>query len=173
MSDPDLILEPFADPHFPTLASWFASERDALQWGGPAVHYPLTTEQMQAMLSDHQVPPSRLAWMAVCDGADAGHAQVISVDQSARTARLGRIVVAPACRGQGLAVPMLRLVIHQTFAVLDIDRVDLGVYAWNVGAIKTYERLGFTATEIKPAATTSDGESWEVQEMSLRRVAHG
>ena len=172
MSDPDLKLEPFADRHFATLASWFRSERDVLQWGGPTVHHPLTGEQMYAMLPDQDTLPSRLAWMAIRDGVCVGHAQVISVDRSARTARLGRIVIAPAYRGQRLAVPILRLVVDQTVAVLQVERIDLGVYVWNVGAIKAYARVGFMPTEIKSAATIFNGESWDVQEMSTDRTGH-
>ena len=66
--------------------------------------------------------------MAVQGGACVGHAQVIQVDSAPRTARLGRITIAPATRGQGLAVPMLQLVIAEIFALSTVDRVDLGVY---------------------------------------------
>jgi len=47
-----LKLLPFAPAHFGTLASWFASEADVVQWGGPAVRFPLDAPQMQAMLEE-------------------------------------------------------------------------------------------------------------------------
>jgi RimJ/RimL family protein N-acetyltransferase len=105
--------------------------------------------------------------MAVRGSSRLGHAQVISIDHSRGTARLGRIVIAPAYRGQGLAVPMLQLVIARTMAIAAVQRIDLGVYVWNAGAVKTYERSGFVAGDITPDAVTVDGEAWDLQEMSL------
>jgi RimJ/RimL family protein N-acetyltransferase len=167
VSDAGLVLEAFTPHDFATLASWFTSEREVVQWGGPAVHHPLTAEQMREMLPDAHQPPSRLAWMALRGASRLGHAQVISIDHSRGTARLGRIVIAPAYRGQGLAVPMLQLVIARTMAIAAVQRIDLGVYVWNAGAVKTYERSGFVAGDITPDAVTVDGEAWDLQEMSL------
>jgi RimJ/RimL family protein N-acetyltransferase len=52
-------------------------------------------------------------------------------------------------------------------AISTVRRIDLGVYVWNAGAIKTYERLGFVAGDIKRAAVRVGGETWDLQEMSL------
>lgn len=68
-----LTLEPFAPSHYATLSSWFATEREVVQWGGPAVHHPLDVEQLQRMLPDAGTPPSHLAWMALADHARVGH----------------------------------------------------------------------------------------------------
>lgn len=164
-----LTLEPFAPSHYATLSSWFATEHEAVQWGGPAVHHPLDVAQLQRMLPDAGTPPSHLAWMALRDHAPVGHAQVICLDPRAGVARLGRIVIGPKHRGRGLAVPMLRLVIAEAFAIPGILRIDLGVYTWNAGAIKTYRRLGFEPGAIKHPSTTLGSEHWDGQEMSLHR----
>ncbi len=168
----DLMLEPFEASHFSTLASWFESERDVVQWGGPAVHHPLDAAQLQTMLPDTAARPSHLAWMAVAHHAYVGHAQVISLDPRTGVARLGRIVIAPEHRGRGLVDPMLGLVIAEAFAEPSTTRVDLGVYTWNITAIKAYQRLGFRAGAVRHAATTIGAEQWDAQEMSLPRAAH-
>ena len=165
----NLALEPFAPRHYATLSSWFTTEREVVQWGGPAVRHPLDAEQLHKMLPDTGAHPSQLAWMALTDDACVGHAQVISLDPDAGVARLARIVIAPEHRGRRLAVPMLRLVIAEVFATPSIARVDLGVYIWNVGAITIYRRLGFETGVITRAATTIGSEQWDVQEMSLAR----
>jgi len=154
-----------------TLSSWFATESDVVQWGGPAARHPFDAEQLQTMLPDQTTPPARLSWMALRDGEGVGHAQVISVDPSAGVARLGRIVIAPAHRGHRLAIPMLRLVIDEAFAIRGIERVDLGVYTWNARAITTYTRLGFKLGAIKRAAVRVGDEHWDLQEMSLSQDA--
>ena len=172
MSLDDLTLEPFAARHYATLSSWFGDQSDAVQWGGPAVRYPLDAEQLRTMLPDETTPPTRLSWMALRNCECVGHAQAISLDPRAGVARLGRIIIAPAHRGHRLAIPMLRLALAEAFAIPGIERVDLGVYTWNAGAIKTYTRLGFTPGTINRASVRVGDEHWDTQEMSLSREAH-
>lgn len=167
----DLTLAPFAPRHYATLASWLADERDAVQWGGPAVRYPLDAEQLRAMLPDKDTPPARLSWMALRDRDCVGHTQAVSLDPGAGVARLGRIIIAPAHRGHRLAIPMLRLVLDEVFAIRGIERVDLGVYSRNAGAITTYTRLGFRPGTINGASVRVGDEDWDSQEMSLSREA--
>jgi hypothetical protein len=65
-----LRLVPFGREHFPTLAAWFGSERELVQWGGTLVRHPLDETQMDAMLRLGETdPPERLCWMAA-EGAD-------------------------------------------------------------------------------------------------------
>ena len=145
----ELGLEPFTPRHYATLSSWFEDQSELTQWGGSAVRYPLDAAQMKTMLP---APPHRLAWMAARGSDIVGHAQLTAIDRGTGIARLGRIAIAPARRGQRLAVPMLKLVLEQTFSIRGIQRVDLGVYTWNARAIRTYSRLGFTPGEVRTAS---------------------
>ncbi len=166
---PEVGLEPFTPRDYATLSSWFGNQRELTQWGGPGVRYPLDHGQLTAMLPD---PPRRLSWMAVQDRDVVGHTQLITIDPAAGVARLGRIVVAPAWRGRGLAIPMLLSVLDEAFAMAHIDRVDLGVYTTNLGAITTYSRLGFTPRGIRTASVHVGDEAWDLQDMSLSRATH-
>ena len=168
MQGGDLALEPFAPGCYAALASWFADQSQLTQWGGPAVRFPLDERQLEAMLP---VPGRRFAWMALREGEAVGHVQ-LGVGRGASVARLRRVVVAPAFRGQRLAMPMLQLVLDHAFAMPEIHRVDLGVYTWNAGAIRTYARLGFTCGEVRVASVRVGGEEWDSQEMSLTRAVH-
>jgi RimJ/RimL family protein N-acetyltransferase len=169
MSVRDFRLEPFAPGYFSVLASWFENQTQLTQWGGPAVRYPLDEPQLESMLP---VTARQLSWMALRASEAVGHVQVIGIDRSSGVARLGRIVIAPAFRGQRLALPMLQLALDQAFAMPGIKRVDLGVYTWNTGAIKTYARLGFSSGEVRTASVRVGDENWDLQEMSLAREAH-
>lgn len=136
-------LVPFGREHFPTLAGWFASERDVVQRGGTAVGYPLDDAQMSAMLRLGETdPPERRCWMAA-DGADlVGHAQ-LAYDWRNGSARIGRVAVAPQSRGRGLAKPMLQLIMAEAFDDPAIERLELYAIAYNRHAIRIYESLGF------------------------------
>ena len=164
-----LTLAPFTPAHYATLSSWFEDQRQLTQWGGGAVRYPLDIPQLEAMLP---APPRRLSWMALRERAVIGHAQLTTSDPAAGVARLGRIAIAPAYRGQRLAVPMLERVLDGAFAMEEIERVDLGVYTWNARATKIYRNIGFTPGEIRAASVHVGDEAWDLQEMSLSREVH-
>jgi RimJ/RimL family protein N-acetyltransferase len=164
-----LRLIPFAPDHFATVASWFANERDVIQWAGPTLDYPLDTTQFQAMVDQGNThPPTRLCFMAQRESDLVGHAQ-LGLDWRNGNARLGRVALSPAERGQGLAVPMLRLVLAEAFAIAEIERVDLGVYTWNAPAIRTYERLGFTTEGVRRSSARVGDQRWDTAEMGILR----
>jgi RimJ/RimL family protein N-acetyltransferase len=164
-----LDLVPFTPRHYSTLASWFEDQRQLTQWGGGAVRSPLDLPQLTAMLP---APPRRLSWMALSRGTVVGHAQLTAINPATAVVRLGRIAIAPACRGQRLAIPMVEQVLDQAFALEGIERVDLGVYTWNAAAIRIYTALGFTPSGLLEASVQVDDEAWDLQDMSLSRETH-
>lgn len=166
-----LTLVPFTTAHFPLLSAWFESQRDVVQWGGPALTHPLTDDQFEAMLEEGVAsPPARLCWMVADDAGFIGHAQLV-FDWQSGSARLSRVAIAPDARGRGLAAPMLRLVIDQAFAFAGIERVSLFVYDFNVPAIRTYERLGFRMEGVRLSSARVGDECWNTATMGLPRSA--
>ncbi len=166
---PMLNLIPFAPAHFALLSSWFDTEADIVQWAGPFVSFPLSSDQLEGMLDEGRTdPPQRLCWMAEKAGDLVGHAQ-LSFDWRNGNAWLSRVVIAPRARGQRLAEPMVRLAIDEAFSFAAVERLELNVYAWNVPAIRTYERLGFWPEGTRRAATLVDGARWDTSIMSILR----
>lgn len=163
---------PFAPEHFATLTSWFGSEADLIQWGGPAVTFPLNAAQLQVMLDERDKSPARLCWMAADDDQIVGHAQ-LAFDWRNGNASLGRVAVAPHARGRGIAAPMLRLVVEEAFSCGEIERVELNVYAQNAPAIRTYERLGFVAEGTRRGSARVGDERWDTMIMGLLRTEWG
>jgi RimJ/RimL family protein N-acetyltransferase len=162
-------LIPFSSEHFGILAPWFASEADVVQWGGPLVHFPLNSSQMQAMLDEGlSDPPRRLCWMAEQDGKIVGHVQ-ISFDWRNGNARFGRVAINPVMRGQSLAVPMLKLAMEKAFSYPQIARLELSVYNFNQPAIKTYARLGFAHEGTMRSNTLVGEERWDSVMMAVLR----
>ncbi len=164
-----LELQDFQPAHFATLARWFGSQAEVIQWGGPMLRFPLTAAQFENMLAETAFdPPSRLAWMICESGRAIGHAQLV-LDRKRGTARLARVAVAPTDRGRGLALPMLSLVLDQAFAIDRIATATLRVYTFNTPAVRTYERLGFRFDEGPRTSMRVDGTYWESRGMSLLR----
>lgn len=175
-----LTLRPFSTSDYALLASWFNSQAEVVQWGGSHVSYPLAPADMDAMLSEGQArPPTRRCWMACRDGREdqgngqalplpVGHAQ-LAYDWHDGNARLGRVAIAPGARGQGLARPMVALMIDEAFRTPGIERLELNVYMFNTPAIRTYEGLGFTLEGVRRSATRAGDARWDTGMMGLLR----
>ena len=169
MDATELVLRPFSADHFPTLASWFSSEHDVVQWGGPTVYFPLDDDQMQSMIDEALTRPiKRRCQMACLGSALVGHAQ-IAFDWRNGNAKIGQVAIAPQWRGKGLAGPMMQLVVREAFTSRDIERVELGVYTWNAPAIATYERVGFGPEGVRRSSTRLPDQRWDSMMMSLLR----
>ncbi|NHN85836.1 GNAT family N-acetyltransferase [Acetobacter musti] len=164
-------LRPFGVGDFALLAGWFGSVAELTQWGGEAFRFPLTADQLLRMVAEADAaPPARLCRMIEKDGEVAGHAQ-LRLFREAGGARLCHVAVAPGMRGRGLAVPMLRPVIDEAFAIPETGRVELMVYTWNAPAIRTYERLGFRRESVCRDSVRVCAESWDAAVMALARDA--
>lgn len=168
-----LTLRPFSSSDYALLASWFNSLDEVVQWGGSHVSYPLTPADMDAMLREgQQQPPARRCWMACHEDQTTrlpvGHAQ-LAYDWRDGNARLGRVVIAPDARGQGLARPMVALMIDEAFSTPEIERLELNVYMFNTAAIRTYEALGFTLEGVRRSATRAGEARWDTGMMGLLR----
>lgn len=162
-------LVPFGREHFQTLAAWFASERDLVQWGGALVSYPLDDRQMDEMLRLGELePPERRCWMAAAGVDLVGHAQ-LAYNWRNGNARIGRVVIAPGHRGRGLAKPMLRLIMAQAFADPAIERLELYAIDYNRHAIRIYESLGFVHEGEARAAVRIGSERFGNLTMSMLR----
>ena len=162
-------LTQFTQAHFPILTSWFPTEAALIQWGGPKLIHPLDDAQMNAMLDEAKsVPPTRQCWMVLDENSLVGHAQ-LRFDWKNGNARLGRAAVAPALRGQKLAVPMLTLVIAEAFRHPQIMRLELNVYPFNRPAIQTYLRLGFLVEGTQQSNVAVGSERWDTTMMAILR----
>ena len=60
-----------------------------------------------------------------------------------RRAHLGIIIGEKSSWGQGYGEEAIRLMLEYGFGVLNLNSVELGVYAFNRRAIRCYEKVGF------------------------------
>lgn len=159
----------FGRNDFHQLASWFHSDEEVVQFGGPQLTYPLDDKQMEAMLSETGTDPiKRKCWMGIQDGEPVGHAQ-LGFDWRNGNATMQRVAIAPEHRGKKLAAPMLGLVVDYVFNIPEIFRLDLYVYAFNTPAIRTYQSLGFVLEGTRRAATRVGNDRWDSYVLSMLR----
>jgi RimJ/RimL family protein N-acetyltransferase len=162
-------LRPFTSGDFDDVCSWFRTESDLVQWGGVFVRFPLDHAQLAAMLALGETqPPSRQCWMVEHDTHIVGHVQ-LAFDWHHGNATISRVAVAPQARGQGLAVPMLHLILAEAFCYRDIERAELNVFTFNIPAIRTYERVGFRIEGIRRSSVRAGNTRWDTMAMGLLR----
>ena len=162
-------LRPAVVEDLPHLLKWVSSEEEMRVWSGPGFRWPLSASQLPAYFEESR-SGQRLLWSAVAmkDGALVGHASLALKAESA-IGRLGRVLVDPARRGEGLGRALVTSAVTAGFVQTRIDTMSLGVYRHNTAAHRLYESIGFLATQTTIAATTVGDRSWDSIEMQLPR----
>jgi RimJ/RimL family protein N-acetyltransferase len=141
---PDFGVRPFEPAEWPVVASWVLDEAGAVAWGGPWVTWPVDQAQFERMMTD----PVRTLWTPTLGGVLAGHFQ-LAADERRRTARLGRVAIAPELRGRGLGTALARAACDIAFRRDPVlHRVELQVYEHNAPARAAYRRAGFSVEGI-------------------------
>ncbi len=119
---------------------WFNSEKSVFYWGGPGVSYPLQikrfkTESKFEKSHSYVLKQGRqlLAFGQIYNRLDHCH--------------LGRLVVSPAYRGQGVGGQLIMALLSEGQKILGLSRGSLFVLSDNKAALKLYQKMDFVVTE--------------------------
>ncbi len=134
-------LATLTNAHIDALMQWFPDAASVAVWS-PSNSFPFTDRQRFILESKLDEIAS---WMLV-DDADT---PLAFGQYYARQGccHLGRLVVAPERRGQGLAGELIRLLMARGTAELGMTRCSLFVLDYNTVARKVYASLGFKETQ--------------------------
>ena len=122
----------------------------------------ISAEQQNAEIGD----PSAAVFLAMLDNRVIGYAHLMLDTVDRRSAFLNRIYVHTDWRGRGLAMALLKTVLHDAHQ-RGATRLELTVYQRNARAIAFYERAGFVVTGNTIFAVGQDLQSDLVMEMKL------
>ena len=119
---------------------WFNSEKAVLYWAGPGITFPL---QIKRFKTDAKFEKSQsyvlkqgrtlLAFGQIYNRLDHCH--------------LGRLVVSPAFRGQGVGRKLVELLLEEGQRILGLSEGSLFVLSDNQAAMKMYQNMGFVETQ--------------------------
>jgi RimJ/RimL family protein N-acetyltransferase len=98
----------------------------------------------------------------------AAYGQIMDIDTAGGTAHLGRLIVDPDRRGEGLGRELVEGLLEICFDDLGLRRVTLRVFRWNTSALLCYLSAGFRVEGIVPDAVTYEEESWDTVLMGCR-----
>lgn len=105
----------------------------------------------------------------LADGPLIGHATLYGGNTPARSAEFA-LIIGPGFRGQGLGTAATRLMLRHGFHQLGLNRIFLGVYAYNDRALRTYTAAGFRREGRERDAVFHDGRFHDRVLMSV--LAH-
>ena len=160
MSSSRAHLIPFTLADIDRLLGWIRSPEELMQWTASSFGFPLTREHIEDHLRDSAERGDRRIFKAVEEGSgDAvGHIELGAIDSRNRSLRIGRVLIDPTRRGQGLGGDMIRAALNIAFRELGMHRVELGVFDVNPAAIACYERVGFRRDGVRRDSFLVSGE---------------
>ncbi len=124
-----------------TVLSWNeGTEAFLKQWSN--FTYPLTEEQLIERINSEDFH----VFSIENDGTLVGTIQIFRINKENRTARVGCYLIHPQMRGNGIGTIALELISNYAFKELGLDTLELGVFDYNLGAIRCYENAGFKKT---------------------------
>lgn len=127
---------------YATLASWLPDAQACLRWAGPQIPFPIAAELLDKQLS---FAGGNSYFLADANHFVVGFGQHWVLKPAA--VHLGRIIVAPTHRGQGIGRSLCTLLIARAKSVTGAGTVTLRVFRNNHAARVLYEDLGFSAVD--------------------------
>lgn len=137
---------PFTKNDMDTILGWIHSEKDLTQWAGSSMRWPLDRAQLENHFSQANKPGSAMLLFKVIDSDSKrmmGYSELAYLDHRNRCATIGRVLVKPTQRNQGIGKFMITQLLQMAFKVHQMHRVDLLVFDFNDSAIRCYESAGF------------------------------
>lgn len=141
MDRPETQLVPFRETHLQTLMRWIGSQQQCIQWGGPNFRYPFDLQSFSEDCRWSELPSFAL---------ENAEGELLAFGQfynRLEHCHLGRLIVAPQARGQGIGARLIRALVAAGCDALNLQHCSLFVLKNNPGARALYEKLGFVARE--------------------------
>lgn len=164
-------LEPFRYKYIREVISWIETEADMIQWGGSIFSWPLTKKQFREHLrAAIQKPPALYPFALQNRGEIFGYCEISDLKRRYNSAMLSRVLVSPQRRGKGLGEFMVTEAARFGFNQLGLNRIGLGVFDFNISAIRCYIKIGFIYEGTMRESARAGDQYWNCHIMSLLRT---
>lgn len=139
-----------SDKHFKEMMSWFLTEAALSQWSGPNFDFPFDLHTFKRDLNIETLASFSLL---------SAQSELLGFGQyylRLGKCHLGRLVISPHFRGQGIAEHLMTQLMTKGKAALNTSSCSLFVLQHNNSAIKAYQKLGFTMAHYPEKITLKD-----------------
>ena len=142
-----IIIREMKEEDIQTVVSFLddTSEDFMNQWGGGRWYkYPVTVEQVINQF--HTRTENTRYFVAVDSDTDeiVGSSELDFIDWENKNCAVCRYLIAPQHRNKGFGTETMKKLLDYAFSVLDMKRVNLTVFDFNISAHKCYIKAGFT-----------------------------
>ena len=158
-------LKPFNKDDFQTLISWIKSEKDLIQFAGLVFSYPLTNNQLHKYVNDLNRKVFKI--VDSVNGLTIGHSEIYFKDNSAKLCRI--LIGNIKYRGKGICEKIIQKLVDISFENINIKKVELSVFDWNIPAIKCYKKVGFQFDRENIKTAKIKNEIWTAINMKIER----
>ncbi|TCJ12633.1 N-acetyltransferase [Flaviaesturariibacter flavus] len=165
-------LEYFTRDDFQQLIDWIHNEHLLTNWAGSLFRFPLTKDSLEWYIRDTNDlgESDALVYKVVDTVTDktVGHVSLGSISRKNRSGRISRVLVGDAAqKGRGLCTAMINALLRIGFEEIGLHRISLGVYDFNHGAIRCYEKCGFVREGVQRDILRYEDHYWSLLEMSI------
>jgi ribosomal-protein-alanine N-acetyltransferase len=132
---------------------------------------PQSMETLHSYWLEHRDDPAS-PWFAIClqvDGRHIGNIKLGPIQWQHRRADLSLFIGDRSCWGQGYGTEAIAAVRDWAFAELDLQKLNAGIYAGNLGSRRAFEKCGFSLEGTLRAEVVSRGERLDAWRMGLPR----
>ena len=138
---------------------YFNLDRTELFYFSPSIHYPLTLEQLQQLLSKSHESTTMLE-----DKKIIGFANFYNVVKH-NIGFIGNIIISPEKRRQGFGKKLIQSTLDSGFNQLQLKEIHLSCYKTNKAALELYSQLGFRvyAQEVRKDENNSTTELFHLK----------
>lgn len=165
-------LEYFEKSDFDQLIDWIGDEHLLTNWAGSLFRFPLNERSLDWYIENsNDIEKSDVLIYKVIETTSntiVGHISLGSINRSEGSARITRVLVGnTTLRGRGICQGMMKAILKIGFEEMGLHRISLGVYDFNVAALKCYEKVGFVRDGLMRDVKKFNGGYWSLVEMSM------
>lgn len=132
---------------------------------------PQTLEAFEAYWQNHRDDPTS-PWFAIClaeDGRHIGNIKLGPIQWLHRRADISLFIGDKSSWGMGYGSEAIELLRDWAFRELDLQKLNAGIYAGNIGCRRAFEKNGFDLEGTLRQEVVSDGSRLDVWRMGLPR----
>ncbi len=163
-------LAPFNSNDFSDLINWIDNEELLMSWSGGLFSFPLTNSSLSWYIKDTNIPGDSDAFIYKVtnkEGDNIGHISLGSISWKNRSARITRVFISNAQKGNGYCRQMVSAVLKIGVEELKLHRISLGVYTTNTAALKCYQKSGLSIEGTHRDILLHKGVYWSLVEMGM------
>lgn len=161
-------LRPYIKEDSEYVEKWVTDELVFYQWSADRIcKYPMSGKELDKYYNNIIKRESCFPMTAIDENnIPVGHMMMRAIDGNYDTIRFGFIIVDGSLRGKGYGREMLRLAFIYAFNVLNCNKITLGVFENNPGALKAYIKAGLKVDKEKEMVIYNiNNEKWPCIEM--------